>query len=112
MGGSDEFLLFNDVLTRLGIDETKLKRLVSEGEIRAFRVAPGSCEMKFRRADVENLMLDMNPIQPEEISSQDTVQDEGEKPDDDCRATGCSKQAAVILAMISLATGAAIAFAR
>src|SRR5262245_54078054 len=50
-----EFYTFDEVLKRLGIDETKLKRLVSEGEIRAFREGD---QMKFRRGDVENLDLD------------------------------------------------------
>lgn len=54
MGKSGEFFSFTEVLKRLNIDETKLKRLVSEGEIRAFREGD---QMKFRRADVENLDL-------------------------------------------------------
>lgn len=52
MGKSGEFFTFDEVLSKLDIDETKLKRLVSEGEIRAFREGD---EMKFRRSDVENL---------------------------------------------------------
>ena len=52
MGKSGEFFTFDEVLNKLDIDETKLKRLVSEGEIRAFREGD---EMKFRRSDVENL---------------------------------------------------------
>ncbi len=54
MGKSGEFFTFDEVLGKLAIDETKLKRLVSEGEIRAFREGD---EMKFRRTDVENLDL-------------------------------------------------------
>lgn len=54
MGKSGEFFTFDEVLDRLGVDEGKLKRLVSEGEIRAFREGE---QMKFRRADVENLDL-------------------------------------------------------
>jgi len=52
VGKSGEFFTFDEVLSKLNIDETKLKRLVSEGEIRAFREGD---EMKFRRSDVENL---------------------------------------------------------
>ena len=52
MGKSGEFFTFDEVLSKLNIDETKLKRLVSEGEIRAFREGD---QMKFRRSDVENL---------------------------------------------------------
>ncbi len=54
MGKSGEFFTFDQVLKVLAIDETKLKRLVSEGEIRAFREGD---EMKFRKMDVENLDL-------------------------------------------------------
>ena len=54
MGKSGEFFTFDEVLKYLGVPETKLKRLVSEGEIRAFREGD---EMKFRRSDVENLDL-------------------------------------------------------
>lgn len=52
MGKSGEFFTFDEVLKRLAINESKLKRLVSEGEIRAFREGD---QMKFRRTDVENL---------------------------------------------------------
>ncbi len=54
MGKSGEFYTFDQVLQFWSIDETKLKRLVSEGEIRAFREGD---EMKFRKSDVENLDL-------------------------------------------------------
>jgi len=52
VGKSGEFFTFDEVLSKLNIDETKLKRLVSEGEIRAFREGD---EKKFRRSDVETL---------------------------------------------------------
>lgn len=52
MGKSGEFFTFDEVLKRLSINESKLKRLVSEGEIRAFREGD---QMKFRKSDVENL---------------------------------------------------------
>jgi excisionase family DNA binding protein len=52
VGKSGEFFTFDEVLKRLAINESKLKRLVSEGEIRAFREGD---QMKFRRSDVENL---------------------------------------------------------
>jgi hypothetical protein len=54
VGKSGEFYTFDQVLQFWNIDETKLKRLVSEGEIRAFREGD---EMKFRKSDVENLDL-------------------------------------------------------
>lgn len=55
-GKSGEFCSFAEVCERLQIDETRLKRLVSDGEIRAFR-GEGNPPMKFRRADVEGLDL-------------------------------------------------------
>jgi excisionase family DNA binding protein len=54
VGKSGEFYTFDEVIKYLQIPETKLKRLVSEGEIRAFREGD---EMKFRRSDVENMDL-------------------------------------------------------
>jgi hypothetical protein len=49
---SGEFYTFDEVLGRLKIDANKLKRLVSEGEIRAFREGD---EMKFKRGDIDGL---------------------------------------------------------
>jgi hypothetical protein len=51
---SGEFYTFDEVLGRLDINEQKLKRLVSEGEIRAFREGD---EMKFKKSDIESLDL-------------------------------------------------------
>jgi excisionase family DNA binding protein len=49
---SGEFYSFDEVLKQLNIDENRLKRLVSEGEIRAFREGD---QMKFKRAEIDNL---------------------------------------------------------
>jgi excisionase family DNA binding protein len=49
---SGEFYTFDEVLRQLSIDENRLKRLVSEGEIRAFREGD---QMKFKRAEIDNL---------------------------------------------------------
>jgi excisionase family DNA binding protein len=49
---ADEFYNFEEALRELNLKEEELKRLVSEGEIRAFRDGD---TMKLRRADVENL---------------------------------------------------------
>ena len=49
---SGEFYTFDEVLRQLNIDENRLKRLVSEGEIRAFREGD---QMKFRRAEIDNM---------------------------------------------------------
>ena len=43
---------FDDVLNDLNMDEDELKRLVSEGQIRAFR---DDDRMKFRSEDVQSL---------------------------------------------------------
>jgi hypothetical protein len=66
VGKSGEFFTFDETLAILSINELKLKRLVSEGELRAFRIGD---QMVFRRADVENIKLRMLPSrdQPEEL---------------------------------------------
>ncbi len=47
-----EYFSFEKVLKELQMDEDELKRLVSEGQIRAFR---DEDRMKFRRDDIDNL---------------------------------------------------------
>jgi hypothetical protein len=49
---SGEFYNFDEVLRQLNIDENRLKRLVSEGEIRAFREGGA---MKFKRNEIDGL---------------------------------------------------------
>ncbi len=49
---SGEFYTFDEVLKQLQIDEGRLKRLVSEGEIRAFREGD---QMRFKRAEIDSL---------------------------------------------------------
>jgi len=49
---AEEYYSFEDVLKDLEIGEEELKRMVSEGELRAFR---DENKMKFRRDDVESL---------------------------------------------------------
>ncbi len=49
----DDFYSFEKALAELKLREDELKRLVSEGDIRAFR---DEDKMKFRREDVERLM--------------------------------------------------------
>jgi excisionase family DNA binding protein len=51
---SGEFYTFDEVIKQLNIDEQRLKRLVSEGEIRAFREGD---EMKFKKSDIDTLDL-------------------------------------------------------
>lgn len=47
-----EYLSFEDVVAQLGLSEDEVKRLVSEGELRAFR---DEDRMKFRKEDVDSL---------------------------------------------------------
>lgn len=48
----EDYYSFEDVLNELNVDEDELKRMVSEGELRAFR---SENKMKFKAEDVENL---------------------------------------------------------
>ncbi len=52
-----EFYSFEEALKELRLKEEELKRLVSEGEIRAFREGE---TMKLRRADVESLRKELS----------------------------------------------------
>jgi excisionase family DNA binding protein len=53
---AQEFYNFDEALDQLNLKEEELKRLVSEGEIRAFREGE---TMKLRRADVETLKSEL-----------------------------------------------------
>ncbi len=53
---ADEFYSFNEALEQLRLKEEELKRLVSEGEIRAFRDGE---TMQLRKQDVENLRTEL-----------------------------------------------------
>lgn len=78
MAAKGEFYSFDEALKELRLKEEELKRLVSEGEIRAFREGD---TMKLRRADVENLraelsggeVVDLGDVE-EELVFEDDVQ--------------------------------------
>jgi len=53
----DDFFSFEEALDELRLKEEELKRLVSEGEIRAFREGE---TMKLRKQDVENLRSELS----------------------------------------------------
>jgi excisionase family DNA binding protein len=53
----DEFYSFQEALDQLRLKDEELKRLVSEGEIRAFREGE---TMKLRKADVEALRTELS----------------------------------------------------
>ena len=57
MAREKEFYSFEEALDELRLKEEELKRLVSEGEIRAFRDGD---TMKLRRQDVENLRAELS----------------------------------------------------
>jgi excisionase family DNA binding protein len=75
-----EFYSFDEALKQLRLKEEELKRLVSEGEIRAFREGG---TMKLRRTDVESLrtelsggeVVDIGEVK-EELVFEDDVQEE------------------------------------
>src|SRR4029077_10315216 len=53
----EQFYSFEEALRELRLKEEELRRLVSEGEIRAFREGD---TMKLRRSDVENLRSELS----------------------------------------------------
>lgn len=57
MADEKDFFSFDEALDELRLKEEELKRLVSEGEIRAFRQGD---TMKLRRADVESLRAELS----------------------------------------------------
>jgi excisionase family DNA binding protein len=78
----DQFFSFEEALKELRLKEEELKRLVSEGEIRAFREGE---TMKLRRADVENLrnelsggeVVDLGDVREELVFEDDVLADAG-----------------------------------
>ena len=74
---AEEFYSFEDALRELRLKEEELKRLVSEGEIRAFREGE---TMKLRRTDVETLRQELSGGEVVDLgSSEDEIvfEDEG-----------------------------------
>lgn len=76
-----EFYSFDEALKQLRLKEEELKRLVSEGEIRAFREGE---TMKLRRSDVETLrselsggeVVDLGDVKEELVFEDDAAIDE------------------------------------
>ena len=79
---ADDFFSFEEALDELRLKEEELKRLVSEGEIRAFRDGE---TMKLRRSDVESLrselsggeVVDLGDASEELVFEDDTDLDAG-----------------------------------
>lgn len=82
-----EFYSFDEALKELRLKEEELKRLVSEGEIRAFREGE---TMKLRKADVENLrkeltggeVVELGGVAEELVFEDDTDLDAGMKTEE------------------------------
>jgi excisionase family DNA binding protein len=68
----EDFISFEKALRDLNLRSEELRKLVSEGEIRAFRDGPDS--MKFRREDVEALTTKRKG--EEELSFADSLEDD------------------------------------
>lgn len=74
MAKSGEFYTFDEVVRQLHIDENKLKRLVSEGEISAFREGD---IMKFKRSEIDKLSTKGGGSETSEtVLSEITLEDE------------------------------------
>ena len=74
MAKSGEFYTFDEVVRQLKIDEGKLKRLVSEGEISAFREGD---VMKFKRTEIDKLATKGGGSETSEtVLSEITLEDE------------------------------------
>lgn len=87
MAERDQFYSFDEALKELRLKEEELKRLVSEGEIRAFREGD---TMKLRRADVESLRSELSGgevVDLGEVSEELVFEDESEATDDAGMAT-------------------------
>lgn len=74
MAKSGEFYTFDEVTRQLKIDENKLKRLVSEGEISAFREGD---VMKFKRTEIDKIATKSGGSETSEtVLSEITLEDE------------------------------------
>jgi hypothetical protein len=77
------YFSFDKVMSELGIEEDELKRLVSEGQIRAYR---DEDKMKFRKDDIEQLRSSIEPAgsaEPTIILPQGSLDDGDEELDSD-----------------------------
>ena len=69
---ADEFISFDKVLRDLQMQEDELKRLVSEGEIRAFR---DQDKMKFKKEDVERFRRARDASKEETLSKEEVPEE-------------------------------------
>jgi hypothetical protein len=69
---ADEFISFDKVLRELQMQEEELKRLVSEGEIRAFR---DQDKMKFKKEDVERFRRARSTAKDDTLSKEEVPEE-------------------------------------
>jgi len=69
---AEEFISFDKVLRDLQMQEEELKRLVSEGEIRAFR---DQDKMKFKKEDVERFRRARDVAKDETLSKEEVPEE-------------------------------------
>ena len=69
---ADEFISFDKVLRDLQMQEEELKRLVSEGEIRAFR---DQDKMKFKKEDIERFRRARDVAKDETLSKEEVPEE-------------------------------------
>lgn len=84
---ADDFYSFDEALDELRLKEEELKRLVSEGEIRAFRKGD---TMKLRKSDVESLRAELSGgevVDLGEVTEELVFEDEPDLGDDAGMAT-------------------------
>ena len=74
MADREDFLSFDKALRELQLNEEQLKRLVSEGEIRAIRGEHNT--MRFRREEIERLKADTGKTIQYTEESSDTLTDD------------------------------------
>ena len=104
MAKSGEFYTFDEVVRQLHIDENKLKRLVSEGEISAFREGD---VMKFKKTEIDKIASKSPGSETSEtVLSEITLEDEapafeesGETLTDDLVFEGAGKKDEIDLAV-------------
>ncbi|MEE8107372.1 MAG: helix-turn-helix domain-containing protein [Planctomycetota bacterium] len=104
MAKSGEFYTFDEVVRQLHIDENKLKRLVSEGEISAFREGD---VMKFKKTEIDKIASKSPGSETSEtVLSEITLEDEtpafeesGETLTDDLVFEGADKKDEIDLAV-------------
>ncbi|MSR46044.1 MAG: hypothetical protein EXS13_03090 [Planctomycetes bacterium] len=69
---ADEFISFDKVMRDLAMQEEELKRLVSEGEIRAFR---DQDKMKFKKEDIERFRRVRDASKDDTLAKEDVPEE-------------------------------------